>query len=127
MVLNPYLDLEGISEYLKNEIKEKSIRTIDCVIEVLTLEESIGEAIYTISDQRKFESVNKSFKNKSEAQCQKIFNKLTQKQKDTYNSMKEKELKQISIDAVNKKKEELEKNIETITVLRDKIDNWLKK
>jgi hypothetical protein len=124
MVFSPYLSKVGIVEYLENEIKEKSIRCIDCVIEIMTLEESLGDEITTPASVKKFDAINKSFKGKTEMQCQKIFNKLKEKEREEYNKMKERELKQAAIDSVGKKKDELEKSIEIITILKEEVISW---
>jgi len=119
MKLHKNASKKYIKEYLESEIKEKSIRYMDLMIDKVLVENKIvkvsehEEGIYT--------EVKILFGYKTEEECGKIFKELSETTQIEFNKVSEQKLLKEQLKRIEGQIKEKEFELELITSLKNKI------
>ncbi len=127
MEFSKSINLKDFSSYLEGEVKEKSIRYIDLIIDKMTLENKRPSMPINDGMEMKYNSLKETFIGKTEQECQEIFSKLDEKDKKEFNIVSEKKLNEEALGNVKNKIRETEEALAIIIKLKEKADKLIKK
>jgi hypothetical protein len=127
MEFSKSINLKDVASYLEGEVKEKSIRYIDLIIDKMTLENKRPSMPINDGMEMKYNSLKETFIGKTEQECQEIFSKLDEKDKKEFNIVSEKKLNEEALGNVKNKIRETEEALAIIIKLKEKADKLIKK
>lgn len=127
MEFNKYVNLQNVSDFLTNEIKEISERWGQFMIKKIALERVLTITAFPDEVEQNYKTVLETIENKKNKKNLNISVLFSQNILDDYNKIKEYKEKESALENAHKGLKEFVEFLEVATELKNEVDEFLRK